>query len=584
MRVPIDLLCPRVFRWLSVLGLDHLIEFKSWIRVMLMLSCLISLYFCITWLLDVAQLACFAYTPWSDVGYSKHSCLMHLCGGIVMFFMFQTSGTVLAYYDEDGEQLWEKKNRTLSELSKQTSEVLLRATGQAKRLCGMLNADLGDKVREHVFRMRKILEMVQRERSSNAAQVYKDLVTEMAIHLHRLRQPAIEHFSKLVALSDRSACLYSELRSMKTQSMVELLTDTDGSSRPVPRTETLAIEDVESGLAALFGSSPASAIASYIPSLTAVGSLAMCMSPEDPDDLEEGTNLVDERMRLPDENDLHDELLPITAELRRAQPEKVVLRPLRLVLTWFEKVGSNPGGAAGPSADVQGFGARDQLRARTSQASYNPLDQLMAVLRHIRRSPFYRQILIGICFSAFFLAFDVHMLLVVIGVMREGRCAGGLVIQCGSAVFRQVLNVAAMVCYMVSLTVVLWNVERLDNVLKVQEEIQQLEDFKRQIDLLNAHDFQDEDTSISMIQTVETQLAEQKRIISYFFNDAWGQEIAVHRYQQLVEDLREVLAPPKTASPAARPRALSSDAQRRLERRDANDEEVGPLLGGADSR
>merc|ERR1719160_1426411 len=105
-----------------------------------------------------------------------------------MFFMFQTSGMVLAYYDEDGEQLWEKKNRTLTELSKQTGEVLQRATNQARKLCSMLNLDLGDKVREHVFRMRKILEMVQRDKGPMAPQLYRELLVQMARHLHRLRQ------------------------------------------------------------------------------------------------------------------------------------------------------------------------------------------------------------------------------------------------------------------------------------------------------------------------------------------------------------------------------------------------------------
>ncbi|CAE8629797.1 unnamed protein product [Polarella glacialis] len=60
-----------------------------------------------------------------------------------------------------------------------------------------------------------------------------------------------------------------------------------------------------------------------------------------------------------------------------------------------------------------------------------------------------------------------------------------------------------MVCYFISLGVVLWNVERLDAVLQVSEEIEELQDFKHQIDHLNAHDLSEEDSSVSMLQTVE---------------------------------------------------------------------------------
>merc|ERR1712238_360548 len=100
-----------------------------------------------------------------------------------------------------------------------------------------------------------------------------------------------------------------------------------------------------------------------------------------------------------------------------------------------------------------------------------------------------------------------------------------MVIACFVALLRKVFGMLAMACYMVSLGVVLWNVERLDAVLQVQEEIHEIEDFKRQIDQLNAHDLTDEDSSVSMIQSVEKALTEQKRLVAAFFNSAWGESV-----------------------------------------------------------
>merc|ERR1712232_850080 len=145
---------PGMMRWMHILHLDHLLEFNSKVRCMLMVSCFISLSYSVSWFMDFIQLNCFASSPWTKEGLGKWTCLWELFGGVIMFFMFQHSCTALAYYDEDGEALRQKKERYLNELEKQAKEVLERATGQARKLSSLLSADLGDKVHEHVERMR----------------------------------------------------------------------------------------------------------------------------------------------------------------------------------------------------------------------------------------------------------------------------------------------------------------------------------------------------------------------------------------------------------------------------------------------
>ncbi|CAK9030999.1 unnamed protein product [Durusdinium trenchii] len=108
-----------------------------------------------------------------------------------------------------------------------------------------------------------------------------------------------------------------------------------------------------------------------------------------------------------------------------------------------------------------------------------------------------------------------------------------------SVEFLRVLSVlAGMVCYCCSLVIVLWNVDRLDAVLQISEELHELNDFKVQIDTLNANDLADEDSDISMLQIVERNLAKQKRIVAEFYNNVWGDSLKDLRpFQELAADL-----------------------------------------------
>ncbi|CAE8629798.1 unnamed protein product [Polarella glacialis] len=126
--------------------------------------------------------------------------------------MCKHSATALAFYDEDGDEMREKKERYLNEMQKQVGDVLARATGQAQKLCGMLSAELDEKVKDHVIRMQKILGECDKSNSSEAPAVYENLAKQMVLHLHSLRRPAIEHFQKLISLSGRSQFLEDTLR------------------------------------------------------------------------------------------------------------------------------------------------------------------------------------------------------------------------------------------------------------------------------------------------------------------------------------------------------------------------------------
>mmetsp|Transcript_46495 Transcript_46495/g.133911 ORF Transcript_46495/g.133911 Transcript_46495/m.133911 type:complete len:570 (-) Transcript_46495:46-1755(-) len=531
MRLPLERLWPTGHRWLQLLHLDHLIDLNSNIRIMLLLSCVISLSYSAAWLMDVIQLSCFTNTPWKEECIGRWTCLFYFVGGIVLAFMFQHSAMALAYYDEDGERLRERKERFLGEMQKQTSHVLARATNQAQRLCGLLSADLGDKVDEHVFRMQRILKKIEREQDEEARRTYEELATQMAHHLHSLRQPALSHFEKLMKLSGKTRALKDALRRERHQSMVQLLTGRTGS---VPRTATGHGDEEEGFLQRveeIVGSRSAHDVFCF----------GCCFPQSDLADAPQAaqplqrTSSIDATFRVPTGDDMQEHLRPIGLEEQQRHPQRVVLRPLRLVLKWFEKIEpkrDQPGRVRSAIGDATGLAMRE-VRSVT--------DKVMAVWLHLRRSAFYRCVLFGIVCSLLLFAFYFHMFFVCIDVMRKGECHGQLIVSCFMAMLRKVVGMFAMACYATALSVVLWNVERLDAVLQVQEEIHELEDFKRQVDRLNAHELAEDDSDVSIIQSVEGNLAHQKRLVIAFFEGAFGESVPLSAFQRLAADLKAAL-------------------------------------------
>mmetsp|Transcript_27308 Transcript_27308/g.75960 ORF Transcript_27308/g.75960 Transcript_27308/m.75960 type:complete len:563 (-) Transcript_27308:159-1847(-) len=552
MRLPLDRFCPAVHGWLQLMHLDHLFEFNSRIRLMLLVSCCISLFFAITWLVDIFQLSCFSESPWTKEGLGQYTCVYQLVGGVVLLFMFQHSAMALAYYDEDGDELRLKKEQYLGELERQCTDVLSRANGQAKKMTGMLTADLDDKVKEHVDRMRTILEKIKGQRPNAAAsRVYDRLVEMMARHLHQLRQPAMQHFEKLISLSTSSRFLADALHRMKQQSMVEVLTGVRG---PI-RTETTDA-DPEFGFGGGFA-----IFTDYAPSTFNLGNWGFDNQPQI-----QRNSSMDRRLRLPTEGDLRDELQDLTSDDLKNNPAKAVLKPLRVVLKWFmvikpegKTVGRGFGGGRTPVSNRNIGGRVDDVWSKAGLVCY-----------HIQHSNFYKWMVLGIMCSVFFVYMYCHMLVTVIDVIGKGECPRLVMFTCVGAFFRQIAGIVAMCLYTVSLGTVLWNVDKLDAVLQVQQEIDELQNFKSQMDRLNAHDLTDADSSVSMIQTVEDQLIEQKRLVGVFFNKAWGQSPQLADFENLASELEVALLrpPPGCKTPAGG-----------MDESPANDDERRRLVG-----
>lgn len=570
-------LFPTTFRWLEVMHLDHIMDFSSPLRMMLAVSCLISLFFGISWLMEFLQLSCFVATPWTKEGVGMYTCLWQLIGGIVLLSMFQHTAVALFYYDDDGDQLREKKEAYLEELQKDCSQVLQRANAQAQKLCGMLAADLGDKVADHVDHCTKILGKLKQDPSFGSELVYERLATQMAHHLHRLRQPAIDRFEKLIALSGQSF-LAEILRSERRESMLLMVTGgTMGGNKGghgMVRTETAGSDLEEEGFH----------MGAYR-SQFSIRYFDCCGSPFsqcafDGDQTHPKTpSSVDRRIRLPTEADLQDVLKDFGASARHLSPEKVVLRPLRLVMRWYEVVDEmhGAGKSTAPTSPAGGAAYFNQQLTRPFAPLAQELqlgqqdvgDRCGRIWEHLWKSPMYRCMLLGMVCSFAIFWFYLHMLWTVVGLLREGgECRFPTLFACLGAFAHYLVGVLAMLCHTIAIGVVLWNIDRLDAVLQAHQEIGELEDFRRQVHKINAADINDGDDTVAMVEVVLQQLAEQKKFVNEFYNKSWGGSVQLADFDALATKLERALGsalPPRAprrsgAASASTPSALPSAA------------------------
>jgi len=540
MRLPLEAVWPTGFRWLEALHMEHLLDITG-LRLMLFTGCLISGVFGITWLLDFVQLRCLQHTPWTEEGVGKYSCLVKGVGGIMLLMMFRHSAVALAYYDEDGDRLQRRKERYLDEMTKQVGDVLTRATNQAQKLCGMVSAQLDEKVGEHVRRMQRILAQCEKSSSPEAQAVYTKLVELMAIHLHHLRKPAIDHFQKLVSLSGKALFLEDTLRQQKHTSMVQLLTvhSRRGGRIDLPRTETAHDHDDPEMALLLSG----------VHLVQGAQRCCTCCyerkSRKSNSEVTRTTSL-DRNFSVPSYDDLITELREPTMDEYKNNPEAVVLKPVQLVLKWFEKIEPLQS-RRDPRAEL----LRGVPPGGVNPAS--PIGRVKGVYVHLRDSPLYRSLLVGIFFSVLLFIFHFHLAGIVLHLMRNGQhCAAMNMLSCGMELVRVLAVMLGMICYAASLVVVLWNIDRLDAVLQVSEELHELSDFKHQIDTLNANDLADEDSDISMLQVVERSLSTQKRIVAEFYNNAWGDHLDdITMFKNLIRELQDALddEQPRKAKP-----------------------------------
>ncbi|CAE7423949.1 unnamed protein product [Symbiodinium sp. CCMP2456] len=521
-------LWPDAHWWLRVCHLEHLVEF-SFLRLMLFIGSVISGVFGVTWLLDVVELRCFENKPWTQEGAGKYTCSVKFLGGLMMLMMFWQSVMALIHFDKNLDRLKQDRKQCIDDMNSQIGVALTHATSQAKRLCELLEIQLVQQVRGHIHKMRNILQKCEQF----CPEEFNNLVELMANHLHRLRKPAMKKFEKLVLAFNQEAVFYDltqTLRQQKQTSMVKLLTIQSEHARSLqlPRTKTAhdpeaarPLLDQDQQLAQGLQSWCSSVYRGYrkkrrTSKTSFTSNLAQVAFSHD--------DKLKELLREPTEDDM------------KSKPEAVLLRPVSLVLNFFEKIQ--------PFVHGEPLHAEDEeVTIGTPSQEENPyMKQANKVYVHLTDSPLYVSVLVGVVCSVALLLFHFHMAVVVLHVIRTGdHCASLGMWSCSMELVRVITVMTGMLCHTVSLLVILWNVDKLDQVLELTEDIKEFKKTKDQIESLNKNDLADKDLDMKTLEDAQTCLQGQSGIVEEFFLRHTGQQLDAGDFRSFMEELRDAL-------------------------------------------
>jgi len=234
--------------------------------------------------------------------------------------------------------------------------------------------------------------------------------------------------------------------------------------------------------------------------------------------------------------------------LQAESPEKIVLSPLTKVLdqhkTLRKKHSAPPsvqadveanvsvqvGAVEAPASDQAGVAALD-CSLRTSW------ERLWSVVCESRLG---KEILLGLLLSMIFFFFEFNMLLVVGALIQKNsaECSGWNRWRCISSFVHEIFSTIGMFIYMVSLAVVLFNVESVDRVYQARVEVKELDEIQEEV---NKFSIKEGTSSMSnlcrLIQSVQSMLKDQRYITDFARELANLPTVPVEKYVELRDDL-----------------------------------------------
>eukprot|EP00928_Gymnodinium_smaydae_P008048 TRINITY_DN128_c0_g1_i1.p1 TRINITY_DN128_c0_g1~~TRINITY_DN128_c0_g1_i1.p1 ORF type:complete len:604 (+),score=71.24 TRINITY_DN128_c0_g1_i1:65-1813(+) len=508
-RLPIGRWCPAAYSFLVALHLEHLLECNR-LRAVLMLSCAISFGFALQCLYSVLEFKCFGCQPWTAQEIGQYTRPFRLLEGSMMLFLFYHTWRASLYYIEGDEERIEKKEKEFVDLEVKTEGALKAAIQQANRNYDLLQNELSSKVQKTVRMMRKILECLRAKQSPDARRVHRRLSREMARSLHQLRKPAFMHFKQLIELYDQSGTfLEAALKRAQRESMIDLLVVDEDDRQwitAVQRTETA--EDVD----------------------------------EDTDDIRKVFDRyrrrifkffssrpraqVSDGLKLPTQADLNEELRDFTEAEMKANPDKVVLRPLLLVLKWL-------GNIEVKHQLLQNRQSTRRLTRSGEDAGFLPHNSLRVArswwvkfTHRVRHSGLLRCMTIGFVFSSLMVLFYMRATLVAVRVMHTDDCGGFEEAFCAKAVVQRFIGVITMVAYTATLAYIIYNIEVIDQHFQFNKDMQALNKASNLVQQLNTNELANQDSRHSLWQIISNKLSKQHELLFTFFEDLHIKTIA----------------------------------------------------------
>lgn len=125
---------------------------------------------------------------------------------------------------------------------------------------------------------------------------------------------------------------------------------------------------------------------------------------------------------------------------------------------------------------------------------------------------------------------------------------------CASGLIHAIVNVTAMLIYMVSLAIALWNVKRLDKVNQRRSEIKEVEKIQMEVDEFEGTASPEDGGSISnncCIETVQNRLSDLCGLLDAFVDDkclhdrTQSPQVQIEKHKRLIRDLDRPLPFPR---------------------------------------
>eukprot|EP00929_Paragymnodinium_shiwhaense_P087175 TRINITY_DN47454_c0_g1_i1.p1 TRINITY_DN47454_c0_g1~~TRINITY_DN47454_c0_g1_i1.p1 ORF type:complete len:665 (-),score=163.12 TRINITY_DN47454_c0_g1_i1:231-2225(-) len=514
--LPVEHYFPDVYRALQVMHLDHICVISGRLHIAIWGCLLLSLGFSIFWLSNVFQGTCL-----TDMFASDHCKAPGMDGFAKFICLYRLLGSVV-FLIMSFEMIAVLSNFD-SDPDGELCSKKMREIGELKRQCSdvlqraqgqasELCDALSQAMKQQLNATIGYMQNILKRCGKESKESHDAMAKVMSKHLFDLRRPALSHVDKIMELAGSAGT---------------------GSATALKR--ALAMETQQSTLQMLLPDVAAHALPKLDP---------------------------------PDEADDHDpenaggwtaaDYIPNAAvakllqELSPKDPADKVLLPVCLVMKWLNLL------------DVDDAKAGD----------VSPMmDHLTATFR-FPKTPLAKRIYLGLFTACFFIMFYVVVITKVLRRWINGGC-GSEYFQCTMQIIKHLFIGIFMVCFVYCLVILLMNLGKLDTVFQVRVELRKLEDFKRQIDGLNAHALAETNEEKEMLQQVQARLTKPCELVDTFVQKFIEGPVTPDMYRRLVTDLQTALPPPPK-----KPEVILGGGKKKTSASLESDDERSLVVGG----
>jgi len=536
-------LCPHLVSCLRIMNLDHLLAPRSFVHGAILFGLVLSLVFGLMWGADVAQLYCLQSLPWSEgiLGFGSFTCLYEAIGCVLFLRNAFDMILIVANYDQDEQAMLKERKNTLRQLLKQCQDMLGRVKDSIGDMHMMRVGEIAYLIRLYMEDQEEILlnfkrKWMERWSSTNVQNVFRALVIQMAAYVDEpervaasLRQMTPQDPAQdppQDQAQDQAQCNGDEAdpeQDKRMKAIVGFLLK-DGS---LVDEQKLVIEKLKSDqfwrrarlkwLKDLF-----TGLVSCI--CFCLSSVCMCSL------LTRASNDSSRNLYVFGEDDGQNKAMLAENGENLSYPEDVgmfVLAPLRAAIQRINSIKI--------PEDREEEGIQPRASLMIGQIGNPPSSRLqIRLLLRVFWTSLYLLLYTLICWKIFQDLF----------VLEGTKCQESVekTFECKVALFRKLLGMIALVTYLCTTAVILWNLALFDKVMQVQMEILEMQGFKMDMEALDSRMFGASNEINDLLGKVRNQLERRLSIVREFISNEGRQDGGYAMTLQKYEDLSKKLA------------------------------------------